>query len=247
MLRQRGFTLTELAVVLTIVAFLLGSLMYTLSAQTEQRNWDSTQRRLEEAKELLLVYAIVNGRLPCPATSTSNGAESIATAAGSGTGGTCTLNYDGWLPAVTIGFAPTDSSGYALDAWGNRIRYAVSSTSAPHFTSNVTLKTNGITTAPADIDICKHLTANNETTCTTAANRVVANGTVVGVVWSQGKNFASSGAAGFDEANNNDAFAAFVSRAPSPSGSTDGEFDDMLVWIPVGVLYGRLIAAGVLP
>ena len=43
--RQAGFTLTELAVVLTIVAILLSSLMWTLQAQTEGRNRDETLRR----------------------------------------------------------------------------------------------------------------------------------------------------------------------------------------------------------
>ena len=50
MTRARGFTLTELAVVMAIVAFLLGSLMYTLSAQSEQRNFEDTRRRLEQAR-----------------------------------------------------------------------------------------------------------------------------------------------------------------------------------------------------
>jgi prepilin-type N-terminal cleavage/methylation domain-containing protein len=254
--RQAGFTLTELAVVLAIVGLLLGSLMYTLSAQTEQRAREETQRRLEEAKELLLAYAVVNGRLPCPATCTNppactagstGGVESIAAAAGSGTGGTCTVSYNGFLPAVTIGFSPTNGDGFAIDAWGSPIRYAVSSTGAPHFTSNATLKTNGIATAPADIQVCRHLTALNQTTCGAASNRVVTNGTVASVIWSQGKNFPVSGAASIDEANNNDAFAAFVNRTPSPAGSGDGEFDDMVVWIPVGLLYGRMISAGVLP
>src|SRR4051812_18427314 len=62
-----GFTLTELAVVMTIVAFLLASAMYTLSAQTEQRNFEENRRRLEQARELVLTYSVVNGRLPCPA------------------------------------------------------------------------------------------------------------------------------------------------------------------------------------
>jgi prepilin-type N-terminal cleavage/methylation domain-containing protein len=130
--RQPGFTLTELAVVLAIVGLLLGSLMYTLSAQSDQRAWEATQRRLDEAKELLLSYAVVNGRLPCPATCPnpptctggSNGIEVIAVPAGSGTGGTCSVNYNGFLPAATIGFSPTNSNGYAIDAWGNLIRYA---------------------------------------------------------------------------------------------------------------------------
>lgn len=253
-MRARGFTLVELAVVMAIVGLLLGGLLFALSAQTEARSFAETQRRLEDARELLLGYAVVNGRLPCPAThtdaghaSSSNGAESIAAAAGTGTGGTCTAYYNGYLPALTIGFSPTDSSGYAIDYWGNRIRYAVSATSAPHFTSNATMQSNGTATAPADIDICKHLAAASQATCATASNRVVSDQTVAGVIWSQGKNYAASGAASIDEGNNNDAFAAFVSRTPSPSGSTDGEFDDQLTWIPVGLLYSRLIAAGRLP
>src|SRR5713226_3898267 len=69
-----GFTLVELAVVLAIVGLLLGSLMYTLSAQTEQRNFEETRRRLEQARELVLSFAIVNGRLPCPARSAATAA-----------------------------------------------------------------------------------------------------------------------------------------------------------------------------
>src|SRR5215470_16773011 len=74
MRRSKGFTLTELAVVMTIVAFLLASLMYTLSAQSDQRNFDETRRRLEQARELVLAFAVVNGRLPCPARSAATGA-----------------------------------------------------------------------------------------------------------------------------------------------------------------------------
>jgi prepilin-type N-terminal cleavage/methylation domain-containing protein len=247
--RSLGFTLTELAVVLAIVGLLLGGLMYTLSAQVETRNFSGTQRLLEEARELVLAYAVVNGRLPCPATisPSTNGAESITTPAAPGTGGTCSAYYDGYLPAATIGFNPTDASGFALDTWGNRIRYAVSQTGLPHFTSNAAIKSNWSTTSPADIDVCKRVTAPNAASCASAADRLVTNGTVVAVIWSQGKNFAASGAASNDESANNDASSAFVSRTPSPAGAPDGEFDDQMAWIPIGMLYGRLIASGSLP
>ena len=248
MKRARGFTLVELAVVLAIIGFLMASAMFVLSAQVDQRNFEETRRRLEQAREFVLAYAVANGRLPCPATAVSNGAEAIAVAAASGTGGTCTLSYNGYLPAATIGFPQTGTDGRAVDAWGNPIRYAVSKTSEPHFTGNVALKANWTTVAPADIDICLHLTATNQASCGAAANRVVSSGTVVAVVWSQGKNFATTaGAASIDEGSNNDAFSAFVSRTPTPSGAANGEFDDMMVWIPVGLLYGRLVAAGALP
>lgn len=233
--------------VLLIVGLLLGSLMYTLSGQIQSRDFSETQRRLEHARDLLLAYAVVNSRLPCPATDSpsSNGMESIAAAAGTGTGGTCTAGYNGFLPAVTIGFRQTDASGFALDAWGNRIRYAVSRTPAGFFTGNSALKAGWTGTAPSDIDICKHLTAANAVTCGGAPNQVVATGTVVAVVWSLGKNF--PGGVSIDEATNTDAFAAFVSRTPSPPGAPDGEFDDQFTWITVGELYGKLIAAATLP
>jgi prepilin-type N-terminal cleavage/methylation domain-containing protein len=241
-----GFTLVELAVVLAIVGLLLGSLMFTLSAQTEQRSFEDTRRRLEQARELILAYAIVHGRLPCPATMGNNGMEKIQ-APGPGSGGTCAASYNGYLPGAMIGYANTDADGIGIDGWGNRIRYAVSKTSEPHFTDDLALKAGWSTTTPADIDICKRLAAPNQSSCGTATNRVVSLGTAVAVIWSQGRNFAISGAASVDEQNNNDAFPAFVSRVPSPAGSADGEFDDILTWIPVGVLYSRLVAAGVLP
>jgi prepilin-type N-terminal cleavage/methylation domain-containing protein len=243
-----GFTLTELAMVMLIIGLLLGSLMYTLSGQTEARNFSETQRRLEDARNLLLAYAVVHGRLPCPAVDapSSDGAEKIDTAAGTGTGGACTATYNGFLPAVTIGYKPTDSSGFGLDPWGGRLRYAVSRTPAGFFTGDVALKAGWSGTSPSDIDICKHLTAANAANCGASANRVVSSGTVVAVIWSTGKNYAA-GAASIDEGTNTDAFAAFVSRTPSPAGAGDGEFDDQLTWITVGELYGRLISAAKLP
>ena len=123
--RQAGFTLTELAVVLTIVAILLSSLMWTLQAQTEGRNRDETLRRLEQSKELLLSFAIVNGRLPCPARCSNAPACVDGGDEQPAGGGVCTDGYAGYLPGRTLGFQPVDSAGYALDAWNNRIRYAV--------------------------------------------------------------------------------------------------------------------------
>lgn len=242
---QSGFTLTELAVVMAIVALLLTATMYTLSAQTEQRNRNDTERRLQEAKDLLLSFALVNGRLPCPG---------VATGDESGGGvAACTSNYGGFLPARTLGFQPTGTSGFGLDAWGNRIRYAVSQTTwgtGARFTkrhvSNDTTAAWNLSQVPADLVVCNASPAAPAATACDAGTAVTNQNVVVAVVFSTGKNGATGGT-GTNEARNLDANSLFVSRPPDPAGGAGGEFDDHLEWIPVGVLYGRLIAAGVLP
>lgn len=245
--RQHGFTLTELAVVFTIISLLLATAMYTLSAQTEQRNFEETRRRLEAARELVQAFAVANGRLPCPATTASAGQEA-------GAAGACTTAYGGFLPARAVGFQIMDTAGYALDAWGNRIRYAVSivaptgctgTSTAPHFTNATNLRTNGITCQPNDLVVCQSATGINATSCN-AATPVTNQNTLVALVFSTGKN-GISGSGGIDEAANVNGDRVFVWHTPTPVGFVNGEFDDQMTWISVGELYSKLIAAGVLP
>jgi prepilin-type N-terminal cleavage/methylation domain-containing protein len=277
MTRSRGFTLTELAIVTTVVALLLASLLYTLSAQVEQRNFEDTRRRLEQARDLVLAFAIANGRLPCPARYTSaashsRGLESFCAAATGGCAGTettavqahgnCSNYYDGYLPAATIGFQTTDANGFAMDAWNNRIRYVVTRTTpacAPAntlvYTSSANLKTYGVACQPPDLLICKSSSGPiTGASCISAANQLVATNVLAGIVFSPGKNFptaqtaAAAAAAGrTDEAANIDGDASFVFHPPAPSNAANGEFDDQFVWITAGELYSRLIGAGVLP
>jgi prepilin-type N-terminal cleavage/methylation domain-containing protein len=278
----RGFSLVELAVVMTIVAFLLGGLIYTLSAQTEQRNFEETRRRLEQARELLLGFAIVNGRLPCPARSAATAAPS--TVAGDEVRTTGGVDPDcigdavtdyyggvnagvtlGLLPARTIGYQQVDASGLAVDAWGNRIRYAVAHLATncsgaltyPHWTNSTNLKANGISCQPNDLLICKSssFAGFSGTSCGGAANQIMSQSLVVAIVYSTGKNFstaqdaATATAAGrTDEAANLNGDRIFVYHAPAGTdAATGGEFDDQFLWITTGEFYGRLIAAGVLP
>lgn len=274
---QQGFTLTELAIVTTIVALLLASLMYTMSAQVEQRNMDDTRRRLEQARELVLAFALANGRLPCPARYTSGGTNSsglesfcsAATGTCSGTEttivqshGNCSNYYDGYLPAAAIGFQTTDSSGFAVDIWGNRIRYVVSKASpacAPAntlvFTSTANLKTYGLTCQPPDLLVCRSASGPiTSSSCITTANQATAASLVTAIIFSTGKNFNSAQTAAaattlgrVDEAANLDGDASFVYHPLAGSEAANGEFDDQFVWITSGELYGRLVSAGVLP
>jgi prepilin-type N-terminal cleavage/methylation domain-containing protein len=260
--RGRGFTLVELAVVMTVVALLLASLMYTLSAQTEQRSIEETRRRLEQARELVLAYVVANGRLPCPArcagwpncTTTSAEVRDGTGTCTDGTqdhyGGTLASGaVGGLLPAQTIGSQQVNIGGFAVDYWGNPIRYAVARTVGtctgpltPHWTHAGNMRTNGIGCQPTVISAAN---------CGGAANQIMSQNTVVAIIFSTGKNGTTTGGTGTDEAANlnggGNTDPIFVYHPPTPSDFVNGEFDDQFSWITAGELYGKLIAAGILP
>ena len=264
---ERGFTLVEMAVVLAIVGVLISSMMLTLSAQVDQRDFNDTQSRLESAREAVLAFAIANGRLPCPATSASAGIEvRLGTGVCGATTGTDFDYYGGviagvtggLLPAVTLGYQPVDSSGFAVDAYGNRLRYAVSRVTTPSFSANFTnktnMQTNGLGLLPNDLVVCASssgiVPGGSPPSCGTAAS-VTNQTTIVALIYSPGKNGLSPAALGNDEAANENRSGAndavFVYHTPTPSTATNGEFDDQLLWIPIGMLYSKLLAAGILP
>jgi len=292
MKRSCGFTLVELAIAVLILALLISGLLYTLTGQTEQRNFQETRSRLERAREALLGYVAANGRLPCPARCSNwptcdTGAYATADEVRDPTTGKCigggvedyyggTLSLGppvavgGLLPAATIGFGPTDARGYAVDAWQNRIRYAVAKVRATGtcgttppagtiiFTHAGNLKTYGMACQPDDLLVCKTSVvapAMSATSCggtPAGANQIMSKSLVVAIIFSTGKNGAV-GTGGADEAANLDGGGnvdpIFVYHTPQPAGAPGGggEFDDQSTWITVGELMGRLVASGQLP
>lgn len=266
----RGFTLVEMAIAIAVLALLLGSIFVPLQTQVESRNYDQTQRILDQAREALLGYAAAYGYLPCPADYAlgSSGAEasgSTHTSVTPGPGGSCPATvtgggvagvYVGYLPAVTLGFTPVDSSGYAVDAWGttqNRIRYAVSSSTVNSINRPFT-NTNGIRSAGMSnimnaplLSVCNAAPSPASTTaCNPTSTTLTSN--AIAVIWSLGPN-AATGGTSTHEAQNVEALASadrvFVKRDKSDvSGS---EFDDVVTWISPPVLFNRLLAAGQLP
>lgn len=235
--KANGFTLVELAIVLVIVGLLVGGMAVVLSAALDSANRKETQRRLTQAQEALLGFAAGNGRLPCPAAApNAGGAEAPA-----GTG-LCTSALNGFLPATTLGLGPTDDQGYLLDAWGNRIRYAVYNSAIAAQTNVFTIAGNmksiGLETLSTDpsptprklLYICDADPGAGATSCG-GAKTLTDN--AVAVLFSTGKN-----------GNDQTAGAAIDNFFVS---AVTADFDDIVTWLSPNILYNRLIAAGRLP
>ena len=242
-----GFTLVEMAVVLLIIAILLGGLLPTVSSRVEQQRLSEVHKQLDEIEQAAIGYALINGRLPCPASSSSNGLESFA-AGGSAANGNCSNFDNGYAPAATLGLVTVD--GYAVDPWGNRIRYALTKSNGNAFTSTNGLNATGMSSLTPDLLVCSTATGISATSCASGAALTASPGVPL-VIYSTGRN-GSYGGTGTDEAanpnpnsTNND--RVFVSHPPTAGSTANGEFDDIVIWLSPTILLGKMVAAGKLP
>ena len=123
--RQRGVNLVELAISLAVMAIVAAGILVPLVTQIGQRNVLATETTIGDIKDALLGYAALNRRLPCPATAANGVGVEVFATGGTAATGECSAFW-GFVPGRTLGLTPLDSSGFVLDAWGNRIQYAVS-------------------------------------------------------------------------------------------------------------------------
>lgn len=260
-LRNSGFTLVEMAVVLMIVGLLLGGLVPTITSQMDTQRTGETRRQMNEINEALLGFAVVNGRLPCPAqatlvTGTANaGIEAVVgnkCACQEASGSTDTIavygsaiecantSVTGVLPWATLGIAGTD-------AWNRRYTYRVTTLFADKIAANTFGTGCSATSSTSSFAICS--TGAPDILDATSGNFVAEN--VPAVFVSHGKN--GYGArlpdgsqipdtdGGNDEKENSDNDLSFVSHEFSLG------YDDLIGWISPGILVNRMVAAGKLP
>jgi prepilin-type N-terminal cleavage/methylation domain-containing protein len=206
--RQRGFTLIELALVVGIVALLLGGLMVPISRSLEQKAVATTQARLEAAQQALVGYALLKGHLPCPDTVNTGLAGATIPSTVPPTplpltltgcfawrdtdSATTPITPSGRTPGASWGHLPWAELGVdGVDGWGNRLDYAV-------YTPLVDPLTFNSSTVPASnlVVKCTHLTFGEVTGgggipgCLTSSTPTVVtpSSNASFVVYSHGKN-----------------------------------------------------------
>ena len=238
-IRNTGFTLIELAMVLFILGLLLSSFLAPLAARVEQQERKNTQIQLNEIVEVIYGYVLKEQHFPCPDCSdtTTNDCDDVDTNDPNDIddgeedylAGTCATET-GNLPWVTLGVKKTDE-------WDNVFTYRVddefadNTDGADSCTTNTTLNVSFSLCSDGDITVLDSSGGGN------VATRIPA------IVVSEGKNWVVSTSA--DEAENTDGDATFVDKDYS---QTDGsEFDDMLIWISPHILRTMAVKSGILP
>lgn len=224
------------ALLLLLLALGLGASAMLMAGFNNRLNTAHETRSLEQlaaAKEALLGYAQLHGRLPRPAMSALDGRENPQVCASDAA---CT----GFIPWVTLGID-------GVDGWGNLLRYSV--------TPAYALGAIDPLVARPDKRIMGR-SANNapyfkqgtpecqrEQLCPPAV--IIATGKTGPAVGTLGNQRAVTGVANTDEAHNFSASNYFVSRSATvTSPAPDGDFDDVVEWIPLKMLYHRMSSAG---
>lgn len=270
LIKSHGFTLVELAMVLFIVGLLLGGLLVPLSTKLEQQNRDTTSQTLNDIKEAMLGYAVINGRLPCPdcpdgvtgscsSVAAANRNDGIEDRSGSTPNQVCQTDV-GNLPWV-------DLQTGQFDAWNRHFTYRAT----PAYTRESNTAACGTAAigisfeicTPGDIDIYASYTTPPYPATPTVAENVPA------VVISHGadtyetvqtaqqvENYDRNPVNPVTGANILNSYTAanfatntFIYSDFSRDTSLDPQiqFDDLIMWISPNLLMNRMIVSGKLP
>lgn len=221
---SRGFSLVEMAIVLIIFGLFLSASLVPLSAQRRIKEITDTRASLDDIKEAIYGFVIINGRLPCPtieadpSNAMKYGVEDCAVA-----------GDEGFLPWKTLGVSEGDAWAIhrtvSTDPWTGYWRYRVDT----NFVTTVTFNLKILATTSAFVSTLS-IEDSSLNKLTTTMERPIA------IIYSKGQNLVADG-------KNSDVPADTTYQ----SNEITTTFDDQLIWITRPTLVSKLAAAGKLP
>jgi len=187
-----GFTLIEIAVVLVIIGIILSGVVGTFTSTMDNSRIRQTQQLLDEVKEALLGFSMINDRLPCPVLAASTDGEEDPLG-----GGTCSGQH-GFVPTKDLGLkGKVSDKNILLDAWGNPIRYSIDNGSSWEFTNPIT-------------SVSPPATSFSVNNLNSACSQTLTSDAVVAIIYSTGKNGKNIASYSAAETENTDADDSFV-------------------------------------
>lgn len=217
--RDAGFTLIEMAIVLVIIGFAAAMLLTAGSAMLDVQKRKAVRTQLDTIDNAMARFVAVNKRLPCPA-------DGISPTGSSGAGmeavlaGVCSPanQQRGVVPWVSLGLSEAD----ILDPWNGRIMYRVDPALAAATSLMNMSNCDPAATGPAGaggICVVPAGSCVNSAACTSPASFLLNKGLDV---WD-----AYNGAAGWAARQNNritGSGAAYVLVSHGPNG--DGAYNN---------------------
>lgn len=206
-----------------------------MSAQLEARQRNDTQAKLEEIRQALIGYALINGKLPCPTTELDPDDDDYGNGKAYGVEDlTCNVApAEGYLPWKTLGVDQYDSWGVArtssTDPMNGYWRYVVEREFAcPENVCDGSVQIN-LSTGFTDILSVEDANGSSLTSSSQPA---------IAIIYSTGADVTADGENGTTEA-----IAPFMYQG----GTATPSFDDITVWLTRPLLISRMVTAGTLP
>ncbi|AZN37222.1 type II secretion system protein [Iodobacter ciconiae] len=250
-MKERGFTLAEIAIVLVVIGIMLVGGLGAFKAQTDSQRVRDGRAQISEIKESLLGFAVQHGYLPCPADPLLTTFVEDRAA-----NGTCN-RAEGSIPGATLGLARS------IDPFNKPFTYRVTLGFADNgpasfppavSDSNQTLGAVGScpagSIAPVGVSFILCSSGDIFIFPSSGAPTPLASNVLVVVVMHYRHGPPNGVAGSVDEQENTNNDVNFVSKLRAEDDvatPVDEEYDDITDWISPSILAGKMLAAGKLP
>jgi prepilin-type N-terminal cleavage/methylation domain-containing protein len=143
-MNNKGFSLVELSVVISIIAIIISGALTIATKKSESDKLDETEYKISQIQNSIHNFIIDNERLPCTAngelrTDNTNFAKEEANPTLNSGHGQCSQSnfsngniFYGIVPTRTLGL----NDDMLLDGWGNRLSYIIDANFAHNETTN---------------------------------------------------------------------------------------------------------------